>query len=230
MSGGIKYSKDGLVAFDPIKHTYTKDGKVLQGVTGLISRFKNKFDADGTAERLAPQRGTTKEALLKEWSDKGEASRLNGTAVHSVFESYIETGRIVTSQTYKKELVAAKFIAEMFMTDRLIPVDCECIVYNDFIASQVDMVAKNDRGDHFILDWKTNERIETNGYGKSMFGPFYNLPDASFFHYSIQVQIYKHLYREHPIKDLYIVHIMEDNYKIIKAADIEIPEQILNYV
>ena len=199
--------------------------KKLYGITSYISRFKNKFDADGNAERIAANTGRTKEAVLKEWLDKGEASRNAGTAVHKVFEDYINTGIAQTSLEYPKTLVAAKFIQEMFKTERLIPVACEYIVYNDKYASMIDLIAKNQAGEHFILDYKTNETISKDGWGRYMLPPYNLLPDASYYHYSLQTSIYKFLYKKHPIKESFIVHIKNEDYELVK------PEKILiNYL
>jgi hypothetical protein len=224
----IKYSKDGRVSFNPETHTYLLGDKYLQGVTGLISKYKNKFDAEKVATAYALKYGLDKDELLKQWELKGKQSCEHGTAVHSVFETYILNGQIVVTGKYSKEPVAVKFIDDFFKTERLIPVEAELIVYNECIASQIDCIAKNKKGQHFIIDWKTNEKIETNGYKKYMLYPFHLYPDACFYHYSLQLSFYKELCKEYKIEGLFIVHIDEQDYNIIKAENIHIPKKILN--
>ncbi len=223
-----KISKDGHVSFDTDKHIYLCGGKKLLGVTSLISKFKNKFDADAIAEKYARKHGLNKEAILAEWELKGRLSRGAGTKIHSLLEHYFKTGEKLAAET-KKEINALKFIDDYFETKRLVPVEIESIVYNDFIATQIDLIARNANNEYFIFDHKTNDKIETNGYGKTMLPPFDSYPDASFYHYSLQVCLCKLLCKDYHIKDLFIVHLSETDYAIIKAEDIPVPDFILNY-
>lgn len=224
-----KASKDGKVIFNPINHTYVKDGKILQGVTGLISKFKNPFDKELQAGKYAAKNGLIKEDVLFEWDVKGKVSRNQGTVIHKIFEDYINTGKISIQNLYTKEIQAVNFIKEFFETGRLIPVETEMIVYNDFIASQIDFIAKTPQGDYFIFDPKTNKGIEKNSYGKMMLPPFNHIPDASFYHYSIQTSIYKKLCTDYKIKKCFIVHIDDSKFTIINPETINIPNEILNY-
>jgi hypothetical protein len=221
-----KYSKDGKVRFNEEAHTYFLGNKKLFGVTSLISKYKNKFDSELMATNYAIKHNLDKDDVLKEWKEKGEYSCNQGTEVHRIIENYILTGNIEQSNIYPKEKVAVKFIEEIFKTNKLTPVETEMIVYNDSIASQIDLIAKNDKNDYFIFDFKTNSKIEINSFNKYMLEPFNTLPDASFYHYSIQLSIYKKLCKEYEIKDIYIIHIDEENYHFIKAALIFIPNDL----
>lgn len=223
---GLKFSKDRRVSFNPESHTYLLGEKPLIGVTTLISRYKNKFDAEAVAIKFAAKHGIDKDELLAKWKKAGEESREQGTAVHKVFEDYILKESVeLTGQS--KEKVALKFIEDIFKTYRLTPLEAEMIVYNDTIASQIDCIAQNQKGEIFILDWKTNKEISRNGYNKFMLYPFDPYPDACFYHYSLQLSIYKKLCTEYKIKDAFIVHIADNAYQIIKAEDIVGFEAIL---
>lgn len=225
----MKYSKDGKVCFNPDTHTYTLEGRMLEGVTTFISRYKNPFDTDTIAEAYALKHGLEKDAVINQWKDKGKKSCDDGTAVHQVFETYAMKGVIKTAGICQKEQIAVKFIEDFFLTKRLIPVECEGIVYNEKLASQIDLIAKNSRNDYFILDWKTNEKIDRCSFrDKRMLPPFNEYPDCSFYHYSLQTCIYKHLCKEYDIKDLFIVHIEQNNYNILKSENIRLPNDLFN--
>jgi hypothetical protein len=84
----MKNSKDGLVSFNPINHTYHKGNKKLQSVTSFINSYKNKFDYDYHSERIAKREGKTKNQVLKEWKDKAFKSTEIGTAIHKIFEDF----------------------------------------------------------------------------------------------------------------------------------------------
>ena len=225
----MKFSKDGKCMFNPDNNSYHVGNKKLIGVTTFISKYKNKFDADAVAEKFAKKNGLDKNELLKKWKLEGEQSCINGSAVHNIFERYILNREILVTGKYEKEKVAVKFIKEIFSTKRLIPVDAEIVVYNEElnVASMIDCIAKNEKDNYFILDWKTNKTIETNGYRKNMLPPFNKLPDANFYHYSLQLSLYKKMYTEHLISGIYIVHIDSNSYKIIKAEEIEIKNNCL---
>lgn len=225
----LKYSKDNRVAFDPTYHTYTLDGtKRLKGVTGLISKYKNPFDADGISKAMAKKSGLPPQFYLDLWAAKGKASRELGTKCHSIFEDFITHDKLELTYQHPKELQAKLFINDYFLSGKLKPVGCEEIIYNDNVASMIDTPVMSTKNEYFILDYKTNEEIKTTGYkGAMMLPPFQNYCDADFFHYSIQTSIYRRLYHEHPIKDCFIVHLLENEYKLLKCIDIKECELII---
>ncbi len=224
----LRYSKDGKCSFNPGTNIYMKGGwKRLQGVTSFINNYKNKVDFDKIAEKYAKKRGLIKEDVLMQWKYEGVISRESGTAVHTVIETFVKTGKIEVTGVYRKELVAIKFIKDLLHTERLIPVEVEMIVYGDNLASQIDLVVKNKKGHHFIIDHKTNKEIKTNGWKRFLLPPFNKYPDANFYHYSLQTCIYKKLCRDYDIKGMYIVHFGECDYSIIKAEEIPVPEHLL---
>lgn len=219
MSTEIKYSKDHKVKFDFSTHTYWNGEKKLQGVTRFISQYKNKFDVEKIATAYAKKHGLNKDELLIKWQVEGELSRVNGTAIHSFFEHYFLTGELLYIDNLKLQS-ATSFVNDYFVTKTLIPVEAEMIVYNNDLASQVDCIVKNKSGEYFILDWKTCKSISDNGYNKFMLAPFENYPDANFYHYSLQMTLYKKMCKEYKIKDAYIIHLGNDIYNIIKPENI----------
>ncbi len=226
----MKYSKDGQVVFNSDTHTYYKGEKRLLGVTSFISRYHEKFDAPVEAVKYAKKHGLDPVALLAEWEAKGLQSRTEGTATHLVLERYCETrsfDNLLTDVITPKQLVAAKFINDYFRTKKLTPVAWEYIVYGENLATQIDLIAKSEKGFYYAFDYKTSKEVSKNGYGKRMFKPYHELPDANYFHYSIQVSIGKQLCRDYDIKDLFIIHIGLENYEIIKADYIHTPEELL---
>lgn len=223
----MKYSKDGRVCFNAENHTYKLGDKYLQGVTGLIEKFKNPFNSDEVATKYAAKHGLDKDELLADWAAKGLKSRNDGTIVHKMIEEYILTGELSIPGVSKKESAAVLFIEEYFKSGKLVPVEAEMIVHNDHVATQIDVVAKNRLGEYFILDWKTNSTISDNGYGKKMLPPFGRYPDATFYHYSLQLNFCKSLCREYPIKDAFIVHLKDEGFEIMNIENMTIPENVL---
>lgn len=218
----MKYSKDGVVCFDESTHTYTNtiNGKTLTSVTTLISKFKNKFDAEYHAGVIALRTGVSKEDVLNQWAEKSKFSNEMGTHIHKIFEDYALGLPYKDSGLYKKEKVAISFIRDFYDTGRLKPIESELIVYNDYIAGQIDNISISKDNSIFIKDYKTNNEISKKSYGKNMIGS--TVPDANFYHYSLQTDIYKNLYKQlynKDVKGTYIVHIDEYKYNLIPTLN-----------
>jgi len=215
-----KYSKDGKVCFNPENHTYFIGDKQLTSVTTYLSQFKNKFDSDLIAERFSKKNNLNKLDVLKKWKDKAELSAKNGTICHSIFENYILNDEIILPGIAPKENIVKKFINDYFERGLLIPVESELIVYDENLAGQIDCIVKNKIGEHFILDWKTNNKIEKESYNKYMLGKYSNYPDSNFYHYSLQLTLYQKMCIEYDIKKCFIIHIDLHDYKIIECEKI----------
>jgi len=231
----MKYSLDNNVAFDSKSHVYRNKDKKLISVTTFLSQFKNEFDSEYWSNKIAIRDNKTQEQVLKEWSDKAKKSCEIGTAIHKIFEEYILGNFSILNNEIKidfidleidyfldfnkKSKVAIKFIKDFFVTKRLIPIHSEFIVYNENLAGQIDLVCKDQKGNIYILDFKTNDKIETYSYGKKMKGVFKELNDSNFYHYSLQLSIYKEMYSDE-IKKIFLVHIKNEKYEFIECEDI----------
>lgn len=212
-----KYSKDGKVRFEEDTHTYWLGEKQLTSVTTYISQFKAPFDSDMLAGKYAKKHGRAKADVLQEWKEKGDHARTMGTFVHKIFEDYVLGLTPTLSDDYPKCKVAMDVIRDLFETGRLIPVETEYIAYNDQLAGQIDLIARNRKGDHFILDWKTNTEIKFDNRWQDMLGPFKHLPDCSYNHYSLQLNTYRNMCLEYDIKGCFIVHLGGVGYDIFKV-------------
>jgi len=215
----VKYSKDGKVCFHSETHTYWNGYKPLKGVTTHIGEHKEEFDSINQAAKYAEKNNLQPWDVLYSWRTKGNSSRDNGTSAHGVFETYFET-KSIPPLSGTKDHVAAKFINDYFETGKLTFVECESIVYNDELASMRDCVARNIHSEHFIFDWKANEKISTDNYGKFLLPPYAHIPACSFYEYSLQVRLYQKMSTDYDIKDCFIVHLKENDYQILKAADV----------
>ena len=230
-----KYSKDNRVVFNQENHSYFLGDKKLISVTTLLSKFKNEFDSDYWSKKIAERENTTQEVILKKWKDKAFKSTEIGTAIHKIFEDYVNNNYSVLNGNLifefnklspefylefdQKKNIALKFIDDFFITKRLIPLETEFIVYNEFLAGQIDMICKDYNNNFYILDFKTNEKIEANSYGKKMKGVFNDLNDCSFYHYCIQLSVYKKILKEYKINKMFLIHITTEKYNFIECFD-----------
>jgi len=217
----MKYSKDKKVFFNDKYHTYSIGNKKLMSVTKYISQFKIPFDSDRIAGKYAKKHKLIKSEVLKMWRDKGSKAATMGTFIHKIFEDFILGNELDVNKDYPKYDTAKKIIVDLFLSNKLQPIETEYIVYNNKYAGQVDCIARDTNSNYYILDWKTNEKINFSNKWQSMTGKYSHLDDCSYNHYSIQLSMYKSMCKEYDIKDCFIVHLKENSYELIKSLDIK---------
>lgn len=108
------------------------------------------------------------------------------------------------------------------------PYRTEWTVYDieKFISGNIDLVLINENGDLFVCDWKRSKGIDMeafkckNGAKKTGSGVFSHLDHCNYQHYSIQLNIYRHLIELHYGKkvvgmNIIVFHPNNDEYIII---------------
>lgn len=234
----MKYSNDKRVSFDSDTHSYFLGKKRLTSVTTLLKKFKNEFDSDYWSKVIAKREKVTQEEILKRWEEKAFKSTEIGTAIHKIFEDYTENKYSILNENFvfdyntlkpeysvefnKKRDVALMLLKDFFETKRILPIHTEYICYNENLAGQIDMVATDSKGNYYILDFKTNEKIDFEAYqNKKMIGALSEFDDCSYYHYCAQLSIYKELLKkEFDIRKLFIIHITTENYFFIECENI----------
>ena len=102
-------------------------------------------------------------------------------------------------------------------------------IYNEDLklSGSIDMVYENPDGSLKIYDWKRSKGIaKTNGFDKyALTECISHLPDANFWHYSLQLNTYKAILEEKygkKVTDLYLVVLHPNNttYNLIPCADL----------
>ncbi len=112
------------------------------------------------------------------------------------------------------------------------PYRTEWTVYNEDLklSGSIDMVYENPDGSLNIYDWKrAKEIVKTNPFKKySTTECIDDLPDTNFWHYSLQLNIYKALLElkyNKIVKDLYLVKLHPDNksntFELYKCANLQ---------
>ena len=140
--------------------------------------------------------------ILNEWKQKNEEACKRGTKIHADIENsfYINPN----NKELEKFVKGGKFVCKKNYTD----LDLEYGIYPEYLiyresddgilllAGQVDLIIK--KGNHItIVDHKTNERIDTQGFYDSatkstvkMKYPLNKLDDTNFWHYTMQLSTY----------------------------------------
>lgn len=192
------------LVFDPAAHRYTHAGRECISVTTLVGKFKKPFDADFWAGRKAKERGGGCSAsdIKAEWDAKRDASCELGTAVHEYAEecasslwTYDENPPFDDRPPHLHGYCAG--VQATYRDHRIQAIHAELMICEPAfgVAGTVDLLADTTpQGDprFAILDWKTNADIEHESrYNAKMLAPLSHLADTNYWHYALQLSIYR---------------------------------------
>ena len=190
-----RHWRDRNVSFREADHVYIVDSTPLESVTTVVKNCFPEFDAEFHAKRKAEALGITKEAVLEMWDKKGRESREQGTVMHKKIESFYLGKEPSTDETFELFKIFADKIA-------LKPYRTEWAVYDweQKIAGTIDFVDYQN-GEYIIYDWKRSDKlIAKNGlpiknslYGEKALPPIENLDDSPYYHYALQLSLYKYI-------------------------------------
>jgi CRISPR/Cas system-associated exonuclease Cas4 (RecB family) len=123
---------------------------------------------------------------------------------------------------------------EMFMAyqerigSKMTPYRTEWLVFNEEIkvAGSIDMLYKKKDGKYAIYDWKRSKEIKTENRFQSGLGPVMHLPDTNYWHYSLQLNIYRMILKQKYEIDvdemaLVILHPINNSWRVIKVNIME---------
>lgn len=198
-----QHYRDAHISFNASMHQYKVDGMVLQSVTNFVEGCFPKFDIEFYAEKKATEMGVSVKSVLDMWEQKAKESRDLGTALHKRIEGYYQD--ITFAPNDDKAFDLFKQFANKVT---LKPYRTEWAVYDlkHNIAGTIDFVDFQN-GEYIIYDWKRSQKIIENGmpikkdkYGKKGNYPLEHLDNSSYYHYALQLSLYK--------------YILENNYGI----------------
>ncbi len=213
------------ISFDESSHTYYYKNRTLTSVTTLVGYNFPVFDKNNViSSKLAEKRGITIKELKREWRDKAEL----GTRVHNALESlcFLTVGSFVesTGSAWCDARVGAglKFLAEHNVVERIIFPEFPVYDGTYSVAGTCDLLVWNpDTHKIDIYDWKTNDSIMSPhvGFGKSGFGRLAHIKDTNYWHYALQLSVYKYILQKHgfEVGDLNLVHLTDKGYEVINV-------------
>lgn len=193
--------RDSKINFDESTHTYTFNGLIFKSVTTIVEECFEKFDADYWAKKKASSLGMTPQQVKGMWEKKGEEARNLGTQLHEKIERYYMGLSNTSDATYR---LFEKFIEQY----HLAPYRTEWAIYDEVyrIAGTLDFL-NFQNGEFTIFDWKRSNKVIVCGqpekcskWGKRAFSPISHIHDTTYWHYALQVSIYR--------------YILEKNYEI----------------
>ena len=192
------HTRDNIIEFDPDAHVYTLRGEVYDSVTTVVDGCFEKFDAEYWAARKATP-DAPKEALLEKWERAGRLARDLGTLMHDRIERHY-LGESLPPDVMSDPTFA--LFAEFARARRLRPYRTEWRIFHEDsrIAGTLDFLAFD--GERFsIYDWKRSTKVTDpegrpvvrSSFGKTALPPLGHLPDTAYWHYALQVSIYRYI-------------------------------------
>ena len=202
-----------ILQFTPHNHKYTSEENIdWLSVTGLISNFKQPFDADKIAAKVAKSKkskwyGLTPEEIKEAWKAEANRATTLGTWYHNCreadicgFETMERHG--FTVPIFKPiEKEGVKYSPDQKLKDGVYP---EHMVYlrSAGICGQSDLVEVVNGVVH-ITDYKTNKEIKVEGFtnwegvSQKMSPPVSHLDDCHLNHYALQLSMYMFIILKH---------------------------------
>lgn len=191
------HHRDSLLIFDPESHTYYIDGRPLKSVTTLVEECFPQFDALYWAHRKAPQEGLTPEELMAKWEAEACRARDLGTTMHDKIERYY------LGEDSGDDTDAYRLFRCFAAVNRLYPFRTEWRIYLEEygIAGTLDFLERTPDGTYNIYDWKRSRKLinrfgmveATSPFRKTGLHPISHLPDCSYYHYALQVSVYRYI-------------------------------------
>jgi hypothetical protein len=253
------HERDPYIEFDEGPHIYTVRGEGgYTSVTTWIHEIFPHFDSykviDASISRAGKDwnvkeknkkywhqtenRPMTREEIKQTWSENALTSSTAGTKLHYDIECYYN--KVPTTNTSIEYEYFKKYLVDFEKEHPyLIPYRTEWMVYYEDVklSGSIDMIYQDTRDTTgttlVIYDWKRcKEIVYDDDYGNpgGSIPPVEDLPNVNFWHYTMQLNIYKKILEDKygkKITKLALVALHPDhrNYEI---HDVDIMEERIN--
>ena len=227
------HERDNRIEFDEPTHKYTIDGATdyISVTTWIHGHFK-EFDPDTIIAKMMAGRnwsnskyyGKTCEEIKSGWEILRTDAAKAGTKLHYDIECYYNN--IPVENTTKEYIQFKEFVRDY----PLEPYRTEWTVFDEKlkIAGSIDMTFISTDGTLMIYDWKRSKGIikNTSYETYSITECINHLPDTNFWHYALQLNMYKALLERNygmKITKLCLVCLYPEqtSYKLIDVPDLD---------
>ena len=231
------HDRDKCISFEDIGHKYTINGdcdyiSVTTLTHGLFSEFNAQLVIKGMMSRSnwpsSQYYGMTETEIMSLWDDNRKESAEKGTMLHKMIEDYYND-LDVDYENMDEFVYFIQFDSE----ECIEPYRTEWMIWDDVfkIAGSIDMISKNSDGTFSIYDWKRSKKINMTAFNNkcSEIHGLTHIPDTNYWHYTIQLNIYKYILETNydiVIRDMFIVQIHPNMDKFNKIRINAITEDI----
>jgi hypothetical protein len=230
------HPRDDHIAFDEPTHKYYVNGSCQGNIscTGFVHEFFGHFDAKAIIAKMKKSAkwstskyyGKTDKEIMDEWSLNGKQASEAGTAMHLAIEQFLH-GSSEEIDCKMFETTEWKYFQKFWKEcgDDLEPYRSEWEVFTDAVTNDnnerkiklcgsIDMVFRRKSDNKYVIyDWKRSKEIKSENPFGSGLAPLDHLPDTNYWHYTLQLNIYKWIletFYHLEVADLYLVIIHPD--------------------
>jgi hypothetical protein len=229
--------------FDEPTHIYTVKGSSegIVSITKFLHEFFPHFDADAVIKNMMKSKkwpdskwyGMSPQAIKEAWNANGRQASEAGTDMHLGIEMVMNGAEDVVPDS-TKETIEWKYFWNYWNKDSLIwePWRTEWEIWDEDLklAGSVDMIYRNRiNGTFAVYDWKRSKEIKMENTFQSGFGPVSHLPDCNYWHYTLQLNMYRWMLEKHygivvSEMALVIMHPNNTNYRkyVLNRLDDEV--------
>lgn len=230
---GHKYYHEDDIVDGKIKE-FDESKYRFRSPTGIIGDMHEHFDTIPQAQKYVKKHKLpiTWQQLVYAWDMLGDIASEEGTILHGYGEALFNKWDMPAPNLLKQPYVHNLY-TELLKKYKL--AKTELLVYSTKlrIAGQVDLLMKNEDGSEYhILDYKfLKDPIEKKSFFnwgtrkfKMMYGPFNKLMDCNFYHYSVQMEIYRYLMGAagKKVKSKTLMVITKDGYELVPGHPMKI--------
>jgi hypothetical protein len=231
-----RHPRDAHISFDEPTHKYYVNGSCQGNIscTGFVHEFFGHFDAKKIIAKMkkganwatSKYFGKTDEEIMKEWSDNGKQASSAGTAMHFAIEQFMH-GAVQEIDPAVMDTPEWRYFMKFWRDcgHDLEPYRSEWEVFTDTLdgvsgerkiklCGSIDMVYRRKSDGKFVIyDWKRSKEIKSENPFGSGLAPLDHLPDTNYWHYTLQLNVYKWILEEYyglEVADLYLVILHPD--------------------
>jgi len=225
---------DAHISFDEKEHIYYIDNIPYEiSVTGFIKSFFEEFDADSVikknytkwqANKYSKYYGLSVDEIKKSWEVNAEDASNKGTRLHKDIESFYN------DIEFNNDTKEFHFFLNLHnqLKKRFSPYRTEWTIFDEEtqLAGSIDMCYTDENNEFFIFDWKRSKRITKDNDFRKGRHPLNHLDDANYWHYALQLNIYKYILEKNYSKivsamNLVRLHPDQENYEIIRIPELK---------
>jgi len=170
----------------PVKKEFSISG------TGWVHKFVKPFDANFWSKKKAEEEGITQQEMLDRWKEISDIANAKGT-LHHLYMEFLLDGKVMEYDNEHLKQMGDSFYTDYKKGYTSIVNELMVADKKSDIAGMLDNLSLGNDGKLYIFDHKTNKELKFENKWSTMLAPFKKFPDANFYHYSLQLSLYKYI-------------------------------------